>query len=140
MQQLWQALSTGNEGNVEKEKVTPSTKNESGLVDISSSSSITSLEVDLKSILNISGKRDQEVADQPKFVIGGANMRPEAHQSGTGNYCGILLTQLTASGQSQPRYDFITDPGTGLVAAQVRVVLRDSQDFLCWIYCSRYIL
>ena len=101
---------------------------------------MTSLEVDLKSILNISGKRDKEVADQPKFVIGGANMRPEAHQSGTGNYCGILLTQLTASGQSQPRYDFITDPGTGLVAAQVRVVLRDSQDFLCWIYCSRYIL
>jgi len=123
LQQLWQALSTGNEGNSEKVKepviVTSSTKTDSGMVDISSSSSMTSLEVDLKSLLKISGKRESEGAKQPKFVIGAANLGPETNPSASGNYCGILMTQLTASGQNQPRYDFITDPGTGLVAAQV---------------------
>ena len=127
-QNIWQSLSgsgnTAAESNqgekVGNDSVQTTNKN-SNVVDISDSSSstyttaVSDMEHDLKSLLNISGGGQ----DQPKFVIGGASFDGSVSTNQSPSYCRILTTQLTSGGRGRPRYDYINQPGTGLVAAQV---------------------
>ena len=128
-QNIWQSLSgSGNTAaeskqgeKIENNSVQKVKKNKDNVVDISDSSTstyttaVSDMEHDLKSLLNISGGGQ----DQPKIVIGGASFDGSASTNQSPSYCRILTTQLTSGGRGRPRYDYINQPGTGLVAAQV---------------------
>ena len=49
----------------------------------------------------------------------GAGSNPLGEMLAGQSYCRILAVQLESGGRGQPRYDFITEPGSGLTAAQV---------------------
>ena len=124
LKDLWNSLSEKRPGAGEAKKppvVPPPIEPSSSASSLSSSTS--QMENSLKALLNISEKGP---AEEPKFVIGGSS-RPDP---GTGSnpmlemlngksYCRILATQLESAGNGQPRYDFITEPGSGLTASQV---------------------
>ena len=124
-QNIWQSLSgsgnTASESNQGEKVENNSVQKVKNVVDISDSSTstyttaVSDMEHDLKSLLNISGGGQ----DQPKFVIGGASFDGSASTNQSPSYCRILTTQLTSGGRGRPRYDYINQPGTGLVAAQV---------------------
>ena len=146
-QDIWQALSAGNKpANGDKKEKTPEAaelKNGASASTaatqsvpskpISIASSVSDMENDLKSLLNISKGSEEE---KPKFVIGGASFDPAVAAGGAPqmselvhnqSYCRVLMAQVTSAGGAMPRYDYITEPGSGLVAAQV--TLEDGSMF-----------
>jgi len=78
-----------------------------------SGGSVTDMETSLKALLNISGASQDP---PPRSSV--APLTPLAISQAQ-SHCRTLMTQLASSGRSLPRYDYISDPTTGLVAAQV---------------------
>ena len=72
------------------------------------------MENSLKALLNISSPSNS-VPPQGNL---GAPLTPLAIAQAQ-SHCRTLMTQLASSGRGLPRYDYISDPNTGLVAAQV---------------------
>ena len=125
-QDIWKSLS-GQSGNSKPAQLEASSREESLKSEngqVREAPAVTDVENSLKSLLNISGKNDPPAEEQPKFVIGGASFaasggNPMQDLISGQSYCRILMTQVTSGGQAMPRYDYITSPDTGLVAAQV---------------------
>jgi len=100
-QDIWQSLQAGGQP-------TP------GSAQNSRGGSVTDMENSLKALLNISSP-NVSVPQQGNL---GAPLTPLAIAQAQ-SHCRTLMTQLASSGRGLPRYDYISDPNTGLVAAQV---------------------
>ena len=129
LQDLWKSLSQQSSGQsapavAEGGQTRPPTESSTSSC-LSSLSATSQMENSLKALLNISDSGPARTVEEPKFVIGGATMEPGAGSNPLGemlagqSYCRILAVQLESGGRGQPRYDFITEPGSGLTAAQV---------------------
>jgi len=98
-QDLWQALQTA-----ESET--------SGDIP-AKNTSVTDMENSLKALLNISGAssdRYSETSNQQVNPLESVN---------SVSFCRMLMNQLASCGRGLPRYDYISDQRTGLIAAQV---------------------
>jgi len=99
-QDIWQSLQAGGQPAVGGGgPVAPKSKE-------GSAASVSDMEASLKALLNISGSA--VVAPTTPQTL------PQAQ-----SHCRTLMTGLASSGRALPRYDYISDPHTGLVAAQV---------------------
>ena len=127
LENIWQSLGGGGgavsvAGGGQQKPVQPRPVDDAsaGVIDVdtstteTSSSAVSDMSDTLKSMLKITADNTAAAGEKPKFVVGG-DQDTVSDQS----YCRILMNQLTSRGQGQPRYDTITDPGTGLLAAQV---------------------
>ena len=125
-QDIWKSLSGQSGSSAPEANKTKEGDKSANKQVINNAPAVTDVENSLKCLLNISGKNNP-AEEQPKFVIGGATFdttttagnNPMQELISGQSYCRILMTQLTSGGQAMPRYDYITNPDTGLVAAQV---------------------
>jgi len=84
---------------------------------------VTDMEKSLKALLNISTGPAAAQAKLPPTpsaaATASAPSNPLLDLVTPVSHCRTLMTQLACSGRGLPRYDYISDPATGLVAAQV---------------------
>jgi len=82
--------------------------------------SVTDMENSLKALLNISsGPAAVQAKLPPQPSAAAVTNNPLLDLVTSHSSCRTLMTQLASSGRGLPRYDYISDPATGLLAAQV---------------------
>eukprot|EP00092_Neocalanus_flemingeri_P006262 GFUD01006736.1.p1 GENE.GFUD01006736.1~~GFUD01006736.1.p1 ORF type:complete len:1636 (+),score=540.21 GFUD01006736.1:158-5065(+) len=115
-QDIWQALQSGGEsesshGVAAGSRAAPAVAG--------TAASVTDMENSLKALLNISGGSAAAQAKLPAQASAAATSNPLLDLVTPQSHCKTLMTQMASSGRGLPRYDYISDPTTGLVAAQV---------------------